>query len=428
MMGTLEVESEIVKTTKKGNGILLAESKEIEDNSNNVEIDSLMKDDVIVAIESLSIVDTLPENVYGNNSSTSDEIIHETKNEVSSIEENQIVTATIKDPKTITKQIIILNNKYGEYNLNMKSSEFTLERYTGNLIISYELFHKHEPELAQFKLLEIQDWLENLDKGTDEFYLSINTGLRHVVNATFIHMLYVTNLTEECKWTSVSYSGRTNWLQIQSYFERSQNIISMDPKDPLLVVKCARILMTYPNMVRDFDLGKQCLMKASELALNDETILKAISEAEKAYNNNTKPKTSINKLKEPPSRIERSKLIMDLEFIKIKHMYGEDHVPYLINLDSKYDGLEQSKILAQLCSYLILYTNNLKLGIDQFIKLIEQPGIPNNTIITVNSERSEECIDFTMIITSRNNAPISNYGGGFRCKSEYPWCIIEVKS
>ncbi|KAF0763921.1 Uncharacterized protein FWK35_00005307 [Aphis craccivora] len=23
-------------------------------------------------------------------------------------------------------------------------------------------------------------------------------------------------------------------------------------------------------------------------------------------------------------------------------------------------------------------------------------------------------------ITSRNNAPISNYGGGFRCKSEYP--------
>ncbi|KAF0682214.1 Uncharacterized protein FWK35_00033034, partial [Aphis craccivora] len=46
-----------------------------------------------------------------------------------------------------------------------------------------------------------------------------------------------------------------------------------------------------------------------------------------------------------------------------------------------------------------------------------------------NSERSEECIDFTMMcvlfffffffvsvysITSRNNAPISNYGGGFR--------------
>ncbi|KAF0769236.1 Uncharacterized protein FWK35_00004748, partial [Aphis craccivora] len=45
--------------------------------------------------------------------------------------------------------------------------------------------------------------------------------------------------------------------------------------------------------------------------------------------------------------------------------------------------------------------------------------------IILDSERSEECIDFTMIITSRNNAPISNFGGGFRCKSEYPWCIIE---
>ncbi|KAF0755638.1 Uncharacterized protein FWK35_00024748 [Aphis craccivora] len=31
-------------------------------------------------------------------------------------------------------------------------------------------------------------------------------------------------------------------------------------------------------------------------------------------------------------------------------------------------------------------------------------------------------------ITSRNNAPITNFGGGFRCKSEYPWCIIQVKN
>ncbi|KAE9524427.1 hypothetical protein AGLY_015148 [Aphis glycines] len=57
--------------------------------------------------------------------------------------------------------------------------------------------------------------------------------------------------------------------------------------------------------------------------------------------------------------------------------------------------------------------------------------------LILDSERSDECIDFTMMcvflflfvsmysITSRNNAPISNYGGGFRCKSEYPWCIIK---
>ncbi|KAE9523865.1 hypothetical protein AGLY_015753 [Aphis glycines] len=49
------------------------------------------------------------------------------------------------------------------------------------------------------------------------------------------------------------------------------------------------------------------------------------------------------------------------------------------------------------------------------------------TVTARDSERSDECIDFTMIITSRNNAPISNYGGGFRCKSEYPWCVIQFE-
>ncbi|KAF0763558.1 Uncharacterized protein FWK35_00015427 [Aphis craccivora] len=52
-------------------------------------------------------------------------------------------------------------------------------------------------------------------------------------------------------------------------------------------------------------------------------------------------------------------------------------------------------------------------------------NLHNVFTIVLDSERSEECINFTMIITSRNNAPISNFGGGFRCKSEYPWCIIE---
>lgn len=64
-------------------------------------------------------------------------------------------------------------------------------------------------------------------------------------------------------------------------------------------------------------------------------------------------------------------------------MNGEDPVPYLTNLVSKYDGLEQSIVIAQLCSYIILFTDNLKFGIEQFIKLIEQPGIANNNIITV---------------------------------------------
>ncbi|KAF0765402.1 Uncharacterized protein FWK35_00011226, partial [Aphis craccivora] len=32
------------------------------------------------------------------------------------------------------------------------------------------------------------------------------------------------------------------------------------------------------------------------------------------------------------------------------------------------------------------------------------------------------------VITSRNNASISNFLGGFRWRNKYPWCIIEVKN
>lgn len=30
-------------------------------------------------------------------------------------------------------------------------------------------------------------------------------------------------------------------------------------------------------------------------------------------------------------------------------------------------------------------------------------------------------------IISRNNASISNFGGGFRWQNKYPWCILKVK-
>ncbi|KAF0759534.1 Uncharacterized protein FWK35_00030372 [Aphis craccivora] len=53
----------------------------------------------------------------------------------------------------------------------------------------------------------------------------------------------------------------------------------------------------------------------------------------------------------------------------------------------------------------------------------------------LDSERSDECIDFTMLCvfcvcvsvytrTCRNNSSISNFRGGFRWKSESCWCII----
>ncbi|KAF0750090.1 Uncharacterized protein FWK35_00035687 [Aphis craccivora] len=52
-----------------------------------------------------------------------------------------------------------------------------------------------------------------------------------------------------------------------------------------------------------------------------------------------------------------------------------------------------------------------------------------------DSERSDECIDFTMCVfffvsvytrTYRNNARISNFGGSFQFLIESSWCIGEV--
>lgn len=72
------------------------------------------------------------------------------------------------------------------------------------------MFHKGKSESAQMKILEIGKWLEDLDNGIDEFYLSIKVGLKHVMTATFIHMLFATNLTGECKWVCYYLSNFIN--------------------------------------------------------------------------------------------------------------------------------------------------------------------------------------------------------------------------
>jgi len=66
------MESELIKINKKGIKMLLAELKKIQDNSYNVEIDSVVKNDVTITFESLSVVDTLPEYFYNNDSSASE--------------------------------------------------------------------------------------------------------------------------------------------------------------------------------------------------------------------------------------------------------------------------------------------------------------------------------------------------------------------
>ncbi|KAF0720605.1 Uncharacterized protein FWK35_00029905 [Aphis craccivora] len=69
--------------------------------------------------------------------------------------------------------------------------------------------------------------------------------------------------------------------------------------------------------------------------------------------------------------------------------------------------------------------------------LDEWENIPGS-LCTSNLNTACEILQITVLvmmvcekkcsITSQNNAPISNFGGGFRCKSEYPWYIIQVKS
>ncbi|KAF0763890.1 Uncharacterized protein FWK35_00010285 [Aphis craccivora] len=62
--------------------------------------------------------------------------------------------------------------------------------------------------------------------------------------------------------------------------------------------------------------------------------------------------------------------------------------------------------------------------------LIDQKHRNRTKKITTHMKNKilNEVKNVLIFITSRNNAPISNFGGGFRCKSGYPWCIIKVKS
>ncbi|KAE9527043.1 hypothetical protein AGLY_013691 [Aphis glycines] len=58
------------------------------------------------------------------------------------------------------------------------------------------------------------------------------------------------------------------------------------------------------------------------------------------------------------------------------------------------------------------------------VRVQSNNSINSSGLVQTNSNLTAS-IPSRVPITSRNNAPISNYGGGFRCKSEYPWCIIE---
>lgn len=69
-------------------------------------------------------------------------------------------------------------------------------RYISNIIIGCELFHKDKEETAKIILLSIGNWLEELDKSTDDFYLLISDGLKFVLKSILAHMI------ESIDWVS----------------------------------------------------------------------------------------------------------------------------------------------------------------------------------------------------------------------------------
>jgi len=144
----IAVEDDTVIISRKDVENMLTELDEIKDNSDNDDNCSVTKDNVTDAIESLSIADYHPE--YLNDSASVDNF-DDTKSEVSSIGENQLEVTTFEDPnikktwnqinsslqclftwniksKSKKNLILYIRNKYGEYNLNITSTEFTLER------------------------------------------------------------------------------------------------------------------------------------------------------------------------------------------------------------------------------------------------------------------------------------------------------------
>lgn len=82
--------------------------------------------------------------------------------------------------------------------------------------------------------------------------------------------------------------------------------------------------------------------------------------------------------------------LLENDLILILENYGKGSKPVLdlINLFEKYDGNCRWKIMAQICSYSILFKepSNLLVGVEQFMMLINDRNIANSEIITVRNE------------------------------------------
>lgn len=79
----------------------------------------------------------------------------------------------------------------------------------------------------------------------------------------------------------------------------------------------------------------------------------------------------------------------DLKLIVEKNKKGSKPVLDLIQLLEKYDGNYRWKIMAQICSYTILFKDsaNLLVSVEQFLMLIHDKSIANSDIVKVRHNR-----------------------------------------
>lgn len=70
-----------------------------------------------------------------------------------------------------------------------------------------------------------------------------------------------------------------------------------------------------------------------------------------------------------------------MKIIVEKHKNSKDAVPYLSDLIPKYNKHDRWKIMAQICSYTILFTKNLRASAEQFLILIEEFNISSIDLI-----------------------------------------------
>lgn len=67
-----------------------------------------------------------------------------------------------------------------------------------------------------------------------------------------------------------------------------------------------------------------------------------------------------------------------------KYKNGADAVPFLTLLVPKYNQHYRWKVIAEICSYVILFTNNLRFGVELLLMLIEEPEMSINDLIIVS--------------------------------------------